>query len=72
MFAAGFETLATTISFCLYELSMKKHIQDKARAEILSLKSKNGGIITNDMLFELYYIDMILEGIFKIVFTLNR
>lgn len=64
MFAAGFETLTSSICFCLHELSMKKHIQDKARAEILSFKAKNNGTITNDLLFELHYIDMIIKGIF--------
>lgn len=68
MFVAGFETLANTVSFCLYELSMKKHIQARARAEILNIKAKNSGTITNDLLSEFHYVDMILDGIFLYYF----
>lgn len=62
MFAAGFETVSTAMSFCLYELALKKHIQDKVREEIKQKTSKFNGIISNDFLIDLCYLDMILAG----------
>jgi len=62
MFAAGFETVSTAVSFCLYELSFKKHIQDKVRKEINWKLSKNNGLINNDLLIDLNYLDMVLAG----------
>jgi len=62
MFAAGFETVSTAISFCLYELAFKKHIQDKVREEINLKLSKNDGLINNDLLIDLNYLDMVLAG----------
>lgn len=62
MFAAGFETVSTAISFCLYELAFKKNIQDKVREEINFKLSKNDGLINNDLLIDLNYLDMVLAG----------
>jgi len=62
MFAAGFETVSTAISFCLYELALKKHIQDKVRKEINWKLSQNNGLINNDFLIDLNYLDMVLAG----------
>lgn len=62
MFAAGSETVATTASFCLYELSLNKDIQDKLRAEINSKKEKYDGKLSNDYLMDLHYADMVLNG----------
>ncbi|VVC35442.1 Hypothetical protein CINCED_3A011882 [Cinara cedri] len=62
MFAAGLETLSSSLSFCLYELSLKKHIQDKAREEIKSIMAKNSsGEIHNDSFTELTYLNMIIS-----------
>jgi len=66
MFGAGFETVSTAISFCLYELSLKKQIQDKVREEINCKLSKNNGLINNDLLIELNYLDMVLAGNYAI------
>lgn len=62
MFAAGFETVSTAMSFCLYELALKKHIQDRVRQEINLKLSKNNGLINNELLIELNYLDMVLAG----------
>ncbi|XP_050423195.1 uncharacterized protein LOC126834976 [Adelges cooleyi] len=60
MFAAGFETVSTGMSFCLYELALKKHIQDKVRKEIETKKELHGGDMNNDFLMDLSYMDMVL------------
>lgn len=62
MFAAGFETVSTALSFCLYELALKPHIQDRVREEITSKLSENNGAINNDFLVDLNYLDMVLAG----------
>lgn len=62
MFTAGFETTSTSISFCLYELALKKHIQDKVRAEIKLKTAKYNGEINNDFLTELDYLEMVIQG----------
>jgi len=68
MFAAGFETISTTLSFCLYELSFKKHIQEKVREEIKSTMAKYNGVIDNDFLTDLIYLDMVIAGNFRFFF----
>lgn len=62
MFAAGFETVATSLSLCLYELSLKKHIQDRVRKEINRKKSEYNGEITYEFFNELPYMDMVIAG----------
>lgn len=62
MFAAGFETVSTTMSFCLYELALKKPIQDKVREEMNNMKNKHNAEIDNDFLKDLHYLEMVLAG----------
>lgn len=62
MFAAGFETVSTAMSFCLYELALKKPIQDRVRAEINLIKTKHNGDINSDFLMDLHYLEMVLAG----------
>ncbi|XP_050439571.1 probable cytochrome P450 6a14 [Adelges cooleyi] len=61
MFVAGFETVSTTMSYCLYELALKKHIQDRVRNEILTAKSKHNGEFSNEFLTELSYLEMVIS-----------
>ncbi|XP_027851731.2 LOW QUALITY PROTEIN: probable cytochrome P450 6a13 [Aphis gossypii] len=60
MFVAGFETVSTTVSFCLYELALNKSIQDKVREEIQLKLSQNDGQIDNALLMDLNYLDMVI------------
>jgi cytochrome P450 family 6 len=62
MFAAGSETVSSTLSFCLYELALNKEIQDKLREEIWTAKAKHDGQLNNDYLMDLRYTNMVLEG----------
>jgi len=62
MFAAGSETVASMLSFCLYELAFNKEIQDKLRAEICAMNAKHDGQLSNDYLMDLHYTTMVLEG----------
>lgn len=62
LFIAGFETVSTSMSCCLYELALKKNIQDKVRSEILGVKSRNNGKINSECVKELYYMSMVIKG----------
>jgi len=64
MFAAGFETVSTTVSYCLYELALNKPIQDKVRQEIQLKLSKNDGQINHEFLMDLNYLEMVIAGNF--------
>lgn len=62
LFAAGFETVSTAMSFCLYELALKKTIQDKVRDEMNTMKKKHNTDNDNDFLKDLHYLEMVLAG----------
>lgn len=46
-YLAGFETSSTTVTFCLYELSMHQDIQDRVRQEIRTVLKKHGELSYN-------------------------
>lgn len=62
LFVAGSETVAATASFCLYELSFNKDIQNRLRAEIKLKKQKYNGKLSINYLMELNYCDMVING----------
>jgi len=62
LFVAGFETVSTTMSFCLYELALHKHIQEKVRQEVLEVKSKYNGEMNTDATSELHYMNLVIKG----------
>jgi len=45
-FVSGFETSSTTMTFCLYELSLHQDIQDRLRQEIDVVLQKHDGKLT--------------------------
>ena len=67
-FAAGFETSATTMSFCLYELALNPDIQNRLRNEIDTVLKKYGDSVTYEGIQEMKYLDKIISGkAFRIV-----
>lgn len=63
MVIGGSEPVSTTLAFCLHELAINKHIQDKLRKHIFEIKEKHNGNFNNDYLMNLHYADMIITGI---------
>ncbi|KAL7026329.1 hypothetical protein ACKWTF_013862 [Chironomus riparius] len=61
VFAAGYETSSTLMTFTLYELALNQDIQDKLREEITTRIEENDGKLTYELLFELKYLDMVIN-----------
>ena len=59
-FLAGFETTATTLTFCTYELALNPHIQETLLEEINSSVDSNGEI-SYEELARLPYLDAVLS-----------
>uniref|UniRef100_A0A2H8TQ99 Cytochrome P450 6a2 n=1 Tax=Melanaphis sacchari TaxID=742174 RepID=A0A2H8TQ99_9HEMI len=59
LFLTGFEPVSSTLSFCLYQLALNQHIQNRMRDEMNS-KLKEYGQMNNDFLVDLHYTDMVL------------
>lgn len=62
LFIAGFETVSTSMSFCMYELALKKDVQDEVRREISEVKAKYNGQINSESINELHYMSMVIKG----------
>ena len=60
VFAAGYETTATTLSFCMYLLALNPEIQEKLYQELKS-ESDSNGEIPYDKLSKLQYLDAVLS-----------
>lgn len=61
-FIAGFETSSTNLCYVLLELSQHEHIQDKVRQEIHDVLAANQGQLTHDVLKQMTYTEMVIEG----------
>jgi cytochrome P450 family 6 len=61
-FLAGFETSSTTMTFCLYELSLHQDIQERVREEIDVVLRKHDGKISYEAIQEMDYLDMVVSG----------
>lgn len=64
-FAAGFETSSSAISFGLYELSVNRDVQKRAREEVWEVLKKHGGKMTYEGLQEMKYLGQVFDGMVK-------
>lgn len=60
-FVAGFETTATTLANCLYELALNPEVAEKLQAEIQRVLDSRGGKLDYDALKEMRYMECALE-----------
>ena len=61
-YLGGFETSSTTMTFCLYELSLHQDIQDRLREEIDVVLQKHDGKITYEGIQGMEYLDKVVSG----------
>jgi len=61
-YLGGFETSSTTMTFCLYELSLHQDIQDRVREEIDVVLQKHDGKLTYEGIQEMEYLDKVVSG----------
>uniref|UniRef100_A0AAT9UTH4 Cytochrome P450 6PZ16 n=1 Tax=Maconellicoccus hirsutus TaxID=177089 RepID=A0AAT9UTH4_MACHI len=60
-FAAGFGTSSSTMSYMLLELAQNQHIQDKLRAEIVTVLENNNNELTYEAIKQMKYLDMVIN-----------
>lgn len=60
-FIAGFETSASTLSFCVYELALNQDVQEKLRSEVQQIKSANG-TLSYEILRRIPYMEAVITG----------
>lgn len=65
-FLGGFETSSTTMSYCLYELSLYEDIQERARECVQSAIAKHGGF-NYDAVMDMDYLEQCINGRFPSV-----
>jgi cytochrome P450 len=68
-FVAGFETSSTTMTFCLYELSVNPDIQERLRTEIDTVLEKHDGKLSYEAVQEMSYLDKVVSGEAKATFS---
>ena len=61
-FLGGFETSSTTMTFCMYELSLHQDIQDRLREETDVVLQKHDGKLTYEGIQEMEYLDKVVSG----------
>ncbi|XP_046385525.1 cytochrome P450 6a8-like [Ischnura elegans] len=65
-FIAGFETSATTMTFCLFELARNPEIQEKLAEEVDRIMEKHNGELTYESLAEMQYMDRVIAETLRI------
>lgn len=60
-FVAGFETSASTATYCFLELARNPKIQEKLQEEIDKVAESSSGF-TFDTVMEMEYLDMVVAG----------
>lgn len=61
-YLAGFETSATTISFCMFEVAKNQEIQKKVHEEIDNVLSEHNGEISSESIADMKYLDACIYG----------
>lgn len=71
-YVAGFETSATAMAYCLYELAKNTKLLHKVQREIDTVLSRHNGELTYESINELKYLECCVDGLFEIYFILSH
>lgn len=69
-FAAGFETSASAMSFCLYEISLNTDVQSKMRKEIDEIMKKHNGKLNYQALQDMAYMEAVINETLRLYASL--
>ena len=61
-FLAGYETSASTMTFCIYELAQHPEIQQKARESVIKVLEKHDGKFTYEAVADMQYVEQCVKG----------
>lgn len=61
-YLAGFDTTASAVSYCLYELSRKPQLLRRVQREIDEVMSKHNNNITYEMIKEMTFLEWCVRG----------
>lgn len=61
-FVAGYETSASTIAFCIYQLSLHKDIQEKLRESVRLVLESHEGNCSYEAIAEMQYLEQCVKG----------
>lgn len=57
------------MTFCLYELSLNREIQEKARQNVIQVLARYGGELTYEALSEMNYLEQCINGNFVLLLS---
>ena len=61
-FLAGYETSSTTLTFCMFELSMNANVQEQARKSVKESIEKHDGKLNYEAVNDMHYLDQCING----------
>lgn len=67
-FVAGFDTSSLVLSMTLLELAVNREIQEKLQQEIDDKVSEYGGKISYEMIKNMTYLHMVVQGTYILVY----
>lgn len=62
IFAAGFETSSTTLSYCLYELAKHSEIQKRVHDEIDEILKQHNNHLTYESISDMVFLEKCIDG----------
>lgn len=64
-YVAGFETMSTTLSLCLYEMSKGRDVQESLRRQIFQVFNHSSEKPTSDTIHEIPLLDQVINGMLR-------
>jgi hypothetical protein len=61
-FADGYETSSTALAILMYDLACNPEVQERLREEVDSVMNKHNGQLNLDIIQEMEYLDMVVQG----------